>query len=101
MRLKTKLAGEIYKFKDLIQVMGKANEEKSGDVLAGIAAADSVERVAAKYVLANMLLSDLRNNPIVPYEDDDVTRIIQDGVNEHIYRYLSEAKPDGADTDGG
>ena len=66
--------------------MAKANEEKSGDKLAGIAAESAEERVAAKVVLSHITLEDLRNNPAVPYEEDEVTRIIQDGVNEAIYR---------------
>jgi len=41
--------------------------------------------VAAKEVLSNLLVSDLRERPAVPYEADDVTRIIQDGVNERVY----------------
>ena len=65
--------------------MAKANEEKSGDRLAGLAAESSEERVAAKVVLSNITLEDLRNNPAVPYEIDEVTRIIQDDVNEKIY----------------
>lgn len=65
--------------------MGKANEEKSGDKLAGVAAETAEERVAAKYVLANLTLNDLRNNPAVPYKEDEVTRIIQDDVNETIF----------------
>ena len=64
--------------------MAKANEEKSGDRLAGLAAESSEERVAAKVVLSNITLEDLRNNPAVPYEIDEVTRIIQDDVNEKI-----------------
>jgi len=83
--LKTKLHGHLYEFKDVCEVMAKANEEKSGDSLAGIAAESAEERVAAKWVLANMTLNDLRNNPAVPYEDDDVTRIIEDDVNESIF----------------
>lgn len=85
MRLKTLLAGQIYSFGSVKEVLAKANEEKSGDILAGVAAANGMERVAAKEVLSAMLLSDLRENPVVPYEQDDVTRIIQDGVNETIY----------------
>jgi ethanolamine ammonia-lyase large subunit len=68
--------------------MAKANEEKSGDKLAGIAAETAEERVAAKYVLANLTLNDLRNNPAVPYEEDEVTRIIQDDVNEKIFNEI-------------
>ena len=66
-------------------VLAKANEEKSGDMLAGIAAQSTVERVAAKAVLADMTLEDLRKNPVVPYEEDDVTRADQDAVNEAVY----------------
>ncbi|WP_346937012.1 ethanolamine ammonia-lyase subunit EutB, partial [Clostridium sp.] len=85
MILKTKLFGKVYQFKSVMEVMAKANEEKSGDNLAGIAAQSAEERVAAKVVLSNLTLSDLRNNPAVPYEIDEVTRIIQDDVNEKIY----------------
>lgn len=85
MILKTKLFGHTYEFKSLKEVMAKANEEKSGDRLAGLAPESAEERVAAKVVLSNVLLSDLRNNPAVPYEMDEVTRIIQDDVNEKIY----------------
>lgn len=66
--------------------MAKANEEKSGDKLAGIAAEDAQERVAAKVVLSNLTLNDVRNCPAVPYEEDEVTRIIQDDVNETIFK---------------
>ena len=68
--------------------MAKANEEKSGDKLAGIAAESAEERVAAKAVLSHITLQDLRNNPAVPYEEDEVTRIIQDDVNEAIYNEI-------------
>lgn len=86
MILKTKLFGKVYEFKSLREVMAKANEEKSGDKLAGIAAESAEERVAAKVVLSHITLEELRNNPAVPYEEDEVTRIIQDGVNEQIYK---------------
>lgn len=85
MILKTKLFGHTYEFKSLREVMAKANEEKSGDKLAGIAAEDAQERVAAKVVLSHITLNDIRNCPAVPYEEDEVTRIIQDSVNETIF----------------
>ncbi len=88
MILKTRLFGHTYEFKSVREVMAKANEEKSGDKLAGIAAETAEERVAAKYVLANLTLNDLRNNPAVPYEEDEVTRIIQDDVNEKIFNEI-------------
>lgn len=85
MILKTKLFGHTYEFKSLREVMAKANEEKSGDKLAGIAAEDAQERVAAKVVLSHITLNEIRNCPAVPYEEDEVTRIIQDSVNETIF----------------
>lgn len=88
MRLKTKLFGQVYQFTSVKDVLAKANEEKSGDRLAGVAAQTAAERVAAKEVLANLTIADLRNNPVVAYEEDDVTRIIQDGVNEKIYEEI-------------
>ncbi len=88
MILKTKLLGQVYQFPDLRTVMAKANEEKSGDTLAGIGAENAAERVAAKVVLSELTLSDLRNDPAVPYEQDEVTRIIQDDVNEKIYAQI-------------
>ncbi len=88
MRLKTVILGKTYQFKDVKEVLAKANEEKSGDILAGIAAQSGTERIAAKEVLSNLLVSDLRENPVVPYEQDDVTRIIQDAVSEPIYNKI-------------
>ena len=85
MILKTRLFGHSYEFKSVKEVLAKANEYKSGDELAGVAAATAEERVAAKAVLAELKLSDLRNNPVISYEEDEVTRIIQDDVNEKIY----------------
>ncbi|EAC7025081.1 ethanolamine ammonia-lyase subunit EutB [Listeria monocytogenes] len=85
MILKTNLFGHTYQFKSITDVLAKANEEKSGDRLAGVAAESAEERVAAKVVLSKMRLGDLRNNPVVPYETDEVTRIIQDQVNDRIH----------------
>lgn len=90
MILKTKLFGRTYQFKGLYDVMAKANEEKSGDKLAGLAAESAEERVAAKVVLSHIKLEDIRNNPAVPYEEDEVTRIIQDAVNEKVYSEIKD-----------
>ena len=88
MILKTRLLGKTYEFRDLKDVLAKANEEKTGDRLAGLAAETAQERVAAKVVTASLLLSDLREHPAVAYEDDEVTRIIQDDVNEPQYNKI-------------
>lgn len=88
MRLQTVLGGQTFTFRSVKEVLAKANEEKSGDILAGVAAASGLERIAAKEVLSHLLLSDLRENPVVPYEDDDVTRIIQDAVDSTVYQKI-------------
>lgn len=90
MLLRTKLHGHTYEFPDLRILMGKANEEKSGDRLAGVAASTAAERVAAKFVLAEVPLWVLRENPAVPYDQDEVTRVIQDALNETSYNEIKD-----------
>jgi ethanolamine ammonia-lyase large subunit len=79
------LFGTRYEFPDIITLLAKANEEKSGDRLAGLAAESAAERAAARYVLAEVTLETLRAHPAVPYEQDEVTRVIDDAVNETVY----------------
>jgi ethanolamine ammonia-lyase large subunit len=88
MKLATRLFGHTYTFRDVKEVLAKANEPRSGDVLAGVAAQSAQERVAAKHVLSELSLADLRNNPVIPYEQDCVTRVIQDGVNASAYEAI-------------
>ena len=88
MQLRTKLFGNSYQFRDVKDVLAKANEEKSGDTLAGVGASSVAERVAAKAVLSQMTLEDLYNNPVIPYERDEVTRIIIDDVNMTIFNEI-------------
>ncbi len=88
--LQTKLSGNTYTFTDVKEVLAKANEEKSGDILAGIAAINTAERVAAKVVLSEMTLEDLKNNPVVPYNDDEITRIIQDSVDPNAFNKIKD-----------
>src|SRR5512140_1257324 len=92
MLLRTKLHGKTYEFPDIRVLMGKANEEKSGDHLAGVAAETAAERIAARLVLAEVPLSVLRETPAIPYEQDEVTRVIQDAVNETIYKEIKDWK---------
>lgn len=89
MLLRTKLFGTTYEFGTIKELLAKANEQKSGDEQAGIAAASAAERVAARHVLAEVPLKVLRENPVVPYEDDEVTRAIDDGVNETIFAEIA------------
>lgn len=67
-----------YRFADLKEVMAKATPPRSGDVLAGIAARSAEENVAAKMVLADIPLKRFLEEAVVPYEIDDVTRLIID-----------------------
>ena len=67
-----------YQFRDLKDLMAKATPARSGDALAGLAAASAEERVAAQMALADLPLRLFLNELVVPYEDDEVTRLIVD-----------------------
>lgn len=79
MRRRTTLGGHTYEFADLTALLAAATPERSGDVLAGIAAASEQERVAAQEVLADLPLTTFLEEQVVPYETDEVTRLIVDG----------------------
>lgn len=85
MNLAARLFGHRYEFASIKEVLAKANEDRSGDHLAGVAAESAAERMAAKHVLAEVSLETLRDNPVAPYDQDVVTRVIDDAVNETIY----------------
>ena len=85
MKLKTTLNGKSFAFKDVKDVLAKANEPKAGDRLVGIAAETATERVAAKVVLSELTVGDLTENPTIPYEQDEVTRVNIDGLNRPMY----------------
>ncbi|MDO8038400.1 ethanolamine ammonia-lyase subunit EutB [Janthinobacterium sp. SUN137] len=67
-----------YAFASLKELLAKATPPRSGDVLAGVAAASARERVAAQLALADVPLLTFLNEALVPYEDDEVTRLIID-----------------------
>ncbi|MER0126748.1 ethanolamine ammonia-lyase subunit EutB [Franconibacter daqui] len=74
----TTLAHTVYRFSSLKDLLAKASPARSGDVLAGVAAKSAEERMAAKMALADLPLRELLNNPLIPYEQDEVTRLIID-----------------------
>jgi ethanolamine ammonia-lyase large subunit len=82
MALSTTLFGEVFTFPDVKDVMARASEPRSGDRQAGLAASSMRQMAAAKRVLAGLTLKDLRENPSVPYELDEVTRVIEDGISQ-------------------
>ena len=85
MKLDTTLFSKQYQFRSVKEVLAKANERKSGDTLAGIAAMDAKERIAAKYVLADLTVEDITESPAVAYSEDAVTRIIIDDLDRQQY----------------
>ncbi|HEY0212642.1 MAG TPA: ethanolamine ammonia-lyase subunit EutB [Paenirhodobacter sp.] len=72
------VAGQRHTFGNLAAVLAKASPERSGDQLAGVAAADAEERVAAQMALADLPLSVFLSDVIIPYEIDEVTRLVVD-----------------------
>lgn len=88
MNLRANVYNKIFTFANIKEVLAKANEEKSGDMLAGIGAASASERVAAKLVLSNLTMEDIYSNPLIPYEEDEVTRVIYDGLNTTVYQKI-------------
>ncbi len=86
MQLAATIRGTRYAFTSVKEVLAKANSPKSGDDLAGVSARDAVERVAARAVLADLTLRDLREHPVVPYEQDELTRVVEDELDESAFK---------------
>ncbi len=79
---------ERFDFSNLRDLFAKANEEKSGDQLAGIAARSERERVAAKRKLADLTLDEIVRRPLIDPSDDEVTRLILDTFDQEAFRAL-------------
>jgi ethanolamine ammonia-lyase large subunit len=88
-QLASTIRGVRYRFDSVREVLAKANPPKSGDDLAGLAARDAVERVAARAVLAELTLRELREHPVVPYERDELTRAVEDELDEAAFRAVA------------
>jgi ethanolamine ammonia-lyase large subunit len=76
-------------FSSLKEVFAKANEEKSGDRLAGIASRSEQERIAAKCTLADLPLRDIIAQPLIPLETDEVSRLLQETWDEAAFQPIS------------
>lgn len=76
---------EQFAFSDLRELFAKANEEKSGDHLAGIAAHSERERVAAKRQLADLTLHDIVQRPLIDPDHDEVSRLILDTFDRQAF----------------
>ena len=86
MKFENPLNGQTFAFRDIRDVLAKANEPKAADRLQGVAAETVTERVAAKIVLSELTVGELTENPTVPYEKDEVTRVNLDGLNQPTYQ---------------
>lgn len=78
-----------YKFENLTTLLAKASPFRSGDALAGVAAADYKERVAAQMALADVPLKNFLNEAVIPYEHDEVTRLIIDSHDANAYAVIA------------
>lgn len=85
MSLSARVHGESFSFPSVKDVLARANEVRSGDRQAGLAARSMREMAAAKRVLAELTLEQLFNAPSVPYELDEVTRVVVDGLDQQVY----------------
>lgn len=81
--------GEHFSFASLKEVLARANELRSGDRQAGLAARSMREMAAAKRVLAGVTMKELRENPSVPYERDEVTRVVEDSLDAAAFGRIS------------
>lgn len=79
----------VYSFPDLKSVLAKASPFRTGDALAGLAAESNMERIAAQCALSEIPLKDFLNEAIVPYEKDEVTRLIMDTHDAVAFQEIS------------
>ncbi|RIV70715.1 ethanolamine ammonia-lyase subunit EutB [Flagellimonas aequoris] len=79
----------VYSFPDLKSVLAKASPFRTGDALSGLAAESNMERVAAQFVLSEIALKDFLNEAFIPYEEDEVTRLIMDTHDNVAFQEIS------------
>jgi ethanolamine ammonia-lyase large subunit len=78
-----------YRFADLKTLLAKASPPRSGDYLAGLAAVNTTERVAAQMCLADLPLKRFLDEVLIPYEQDEVTRLIIDSHDKEAFSLVS------------
>ena len=89
MAYSTSLGVQTFTFDDLRHVMACASPARSGDYLAGIGAATAQQRMAARHVLADLPLKVFLNEALIPYEEDNVTRLIMDSHDAVAFSVVS------------
>ena len=80
-----------YVFDDLRDLLAKATPPRSGDRLAGVAAESAAQMIAARIALADVPLKQFLQETVVPYEDDEVTRLIVDSHDAAAFAAVSLA----------
>jgi ethanolamine ammonia-lyase large subunit len=88
MNLSTAIRGERFTFADLREVFARANEEKSGDQLAGLSARTERERVAAKIILSGLTLGEIVDHPLIDPDGDEVSRLIVESIDARAFATL-------------
>jgi ethanolamine ammonia-lyase large subunit len=83
------ISGTTYRFKDLKDLLAKATPARSGDDLAGVAASSEIERAAAKFALADLPLKHFLQEAVIPYEADEITRLITDGHDRDAFALVA------------
>jgi ethanolamine ammonia-lyase large subunit len=89
MNYKTTIRSITYRFNDLKTLLAKASPHRSGDVLAGVCAESYEERVAAQMILADVPLKVFLNEQVIPYEQDEITRLIIDSHDQRAFDPIS------------
>lgn len=89
MNFKHTIRNKTYGFKDLRTLLAKASPYRSGDALAGVTAQTYEERVAAQVTLANVPLKTFLKEMVIPYEQDDITRLIIDTHDEKAFKPIA------------
>jgi len=84
-----RVGAKTYSFRDLKDLMAKATPERSGDLLAGVAAHSAQERAVAQMALADVPLKTFLTQALVPYEDDEITRLIIDSHDAQVFAPVS------------
>jgi ethanolamine ammonia-lyase large subunit len=89
MNYTTTIRGKVYRFADLKTLLAKASPFRTGDALAGLCAESYEERVAAQITLADVPLKAFLSDVVIPYENDEITRVIIDGHDAIAFKPIS------------
>lgn len=87
-RYRRQQGNQVFTFSSLAELMAKATPERSGDALAGVCAESAAERVVAQMTLADLPLKTFLNDVVIPYESDEITRLIIDSHDKQAFSLI-------------